>query len=182
MPIKIPTTLIEELVKLGLLAKKNSQSYEDLSHREDKEFGQILVEKDVVSADDLLDIKSKLYHLPVVHLEEIQLDSSALKEIAEDVVSFYKIAPFAKEGNILKVGIINPEDIDALEALKFIATDKGLTLEKYLIGYRDFETVLRSYKTLGGEIGKALEALNEELDKKEILTPKLVEDIGTEGA
>ena len=181
MPIKIPTTLIEELVKLGLLAKKNSQSYEDLSHREDKEFGQILVEKDVVSADDLLDIKSKLYHLPVVHLEEIQLDSSALKEIAEDVVSFYKIAPFAKEGDILKVGIINPEDIDALEALKFIASDKGLKIEKYLIDYRDFESILRNYRSLTAEVGKALESLSEEVDKEQV-TKKSIEEITNEGA
>ena len=55
-------------------------------------------------------------------------------------------------------------------------------MEKYLISYKDFETILKSYKTLSGEIGKALESLNEELDKKDLITAKVVEDISAEGA
>ena len=168
MPIKIPTTLVEELIKLGLLSKRDVKSYEDLAKKEDKELGQILIEKDVVSASDLLEIKSRLYRLPIVKLEEIKLDSEALKEIAEDVVNFYKMAPFAKEGDILKVGVINPEDIDALEALKFIASDKGLKIDKYIIDYRDFEGILKNYRSLTAEVGKALESLSEEAEKEVI--------------
>jgi len=71
MPIKIPTTLVVELIKLGILPKKDAKAYEDLARKEDKELGQILIEKDVISASDLLEIKARLYHLPVVKLEEI---------------------------------------------------------------------------------------------------------------
>ena len=181
MPIKIPNTLVEELIRLGLLNKRDAKAYEDLARKEDKELGQIFIEKDIVSSNDLLEIKSRLYHLPIVKLDEVQLDSSALKEISEDVVGFYKIAPFAREGNTLKVGILNPEDVDALEALKFIASDKGLRIEKYVMDYRDFESALRSYRSLTAEVGKALESLSEEIDKEHITTKK-IEEITTEGA
>lgn len=181
MSIKIPITLTEELVRLGILAKKDSKSYEDLARAEDKEFGQILIEKDVISANDLMEVKSRLYHLPIVKLEDIQLNAEALKEISEDIVSFYKIAPFAKEGDVLKVGILNPEDIDALEALKFIATDKGLKIDQYIIDYRDFESMVRNYRSLTAEVGKALETLSEEIDKEGI-TQKKIEEITAEGA
>ncbi|MDP3792111.1 MAG: GspE/PulE family protein [bacterium] len=179
--VKIPTTLIEELIRLGLLNKKDSKSYEDLARKEDKEFGQILIEKDVISANDLLEIKSKLYGLPIVKLEEIQLNTEALKEISEAVVNFYKIAPFGKEDDVLKVGVLNPEDVDALEALKFITSDKGLRTEKYIIDYRDFESVLKNYRSLGAEVGKALESLSEEIEK-ETVTKKRIEEITAEGA
>ena len=181
MPIKIPNTLVEELIRLGLLNKKDSKPYEDLARKEDKELGQIFIEKDIVSANDLLEIKSRLYHLPVVRLEDIQLDNNVLKELSEDVVSFYKIVPFAKEGNVLKVGIINPEDIDALEALKFISSDRGVRIDKYLIDYRDFESILRNYRSLSVEVGKALESLSEEVEKENI-TAKGIEEISAEGA
>ena len=181
MPIKIPNTLVEELIRLGLLNKKDSKPYEDLARKEDKELGQIVIEKDIVSANDLLEIKSRLYHLPVVRLEDIQLDNNVLKELSEDVVSFYKIVPFAKEGNVLKVGIINPEDIDALEALKFISSDRGVRIDKYLIDYRDFESILRNYRSLSVEVGKALESLSEEVEKENI-TAKGIEEISAEGA
>lgn len=181
MPIKIPNTLVEELIRLGLLSKKDAKPYEDLARKEDKELGQIFIEKDIVSANELLEIKSRLYHLPIIRLEEIQLDSSILQELSEDVVAFYKIAPFAKEGNVLRVGIINPEDIDASEALKFIASDRGLKIEKYLIDYRDFESILKNYRSLTVEVGKALESLSEEVEKEKIST-KNIEEITSEGA
>lgn len=181
MPIKIPSTLVEELIRLGLLNKKDAKLYEDLARKEDKELGQIFIEKDVVSANDLLEIKSRLYHLPVVRLEDIQLDNDVLKELSEDVVSFYKIVPFAKDGSILKVGIINPEDIDALEALKFISSDRGLKIDKHIIDDRDFESVLRNYRSLSVEVGKALESLSEEVGKEHIGTKK-IEEITSEGA
>ena len=31
MPIKIPTTLVEELIKLGILSRKDAKSYEDVA-------------------------------------------------------------------------------------------------------------------------------------------------------
>lgn len=181
MPIKIPNTLVEELIRLGLLNKKDAKLYEDLARKEDKELGQIFIEKDIVSANDLLEIKSRLYHLPVIRLEDIQLDNNVLKEFSEDVVSFYKIVPFAKEGGIVKVGIINPEDIDALEALKFISSDRGVKIDKYIIDYRDFESILRNYRSLSVEVGKALESLSEEVEKEHI-TAKGIEEITAEGA
>jgi len=181
MPTKIPNTLVEELIRLGLLNKKDFKPYEDLARKEDKELGQIFIEKDIVSANDLLEIKSRLYHLPIIRLEDIQLDKNVLEELSEDVVSFYKIVPFAKEGNILKVGILNPEDIDALEALKFISSDRGLKIDKYIIDYRDFESVLRNYRSLTVEVGKALESLSEEIDKEKISSKK-IEEITSEGA
>ncbi len=182
MPIKIPSTLISELLKAGVIKEPDIVDLEKDSKKNDRDFGQTLVDRGVISDKDLLQLKSKIYHLPVLDFEKTDLDKAALSEISEDVVSFYKIAPFAKNKEVLKVGIINPEDIDALEALKFIAADKGLGLEKYIIGYRDFNAVLKSYKSLAGEVGKALEALNEELEKKETVTPKVIEEISAEGA
>jgi len=182
LPIKIPKTLEDELIKLKKLKQEDVESLEQLALKDDKDFGSVLIDKKIISSSDLLKIKSKLYRLPIINLTDIEFDVEVLKEIAEDVVSFYKIAPFAKEGNVLKVGIINPEDIDALEALKFISSDKGFQLEKYVISYKDFDGLLKRYRTLSGEVGKALETFSDELDKKETMTSKIIEEITAEGA
>ncbi len=182
MPIKIPQTLTDELIRLNIISTKDVVDFSELAQNENKDFGQILIEKAVISDSDLLAIKSKLYHLPAVDLEGYEFNREVLKEFSEDVVNFYKVAPFEKVENTLKVAIINPEAIDALEALKFIAEDKKLTLEKYLVSYRDFETIIRNYRTLSGEVGKALESLTqeEEGEKEEGGSIKSIEDITAE--
>ena len=166
--VKIPQTLVEELIKTGYISEDNIGMLENLAQVQNKDFGQIIVDQGIMGQDDLLDFKSRVYNLPIVRLEEIDLDKEALKEIPEDTVMFYKVVPFAKENGMLKVGIIDPEDNNALEALKFVAGRAGLNVEQYLIGYKDFANVTRNYRTLTGEVGKALESLAEELEKKEV--------------
>lgn len=179
-----PPTLVSELIKLKLIEELQIPNLEEATKKNKKDFGHILVENKIISDKDLIQLKSKIYRLPVIDLEIVDLDKTALSEISEDVVNFYKIAPFGRKDGVLKVAIINPENIDALEALKFIAADKGLSLEKYVISYKDFEVILKGYKTLSGEVGKALESLSDELEQesKEVVTPKVIEEITAEGA
>ena len=166
--VKIPQTLVEELVKAGLVSKKDIGVLEDLAQSQNKDFSQIIVDQGIMSESDFLNFKSKIYQLPTVRLKEIELDKEALKEIPEDTVIFYKVVPFARGDGVLKVGIIDPEDNNALEALKFVAESGELNIEKYLISHNDFTNVVKNYRTLTGEIGQALESLAEELEKKEV--------------
>lgn len=182
MAIKIPQSLISELLNRKTISDSDAKKFEQKAIKDDKDFGQILIEEGILSNDELLDIKSKVYKLPIIRLDKIEINKEALKEISEDVVNFYKIAPFDKTDLALKVGILNPEDINALEALKFITSDKGLELEKFVISYKDFETISKGYRSLTGEVGKALETLSEENAQKQKLTPKTMEEITAEGA
>lgn len=166
--VKIPQTLVEELVKKGLLSEDDVRRLESLAQSQNKDFGQIINEQGIIPENDFLNFKSKVYQLPAVRLREIDLDKEALKELPEDIVTFYKIVPFARDGKTLKVGIVDPEDINALEALKFVSSQKGFAIEKYIISYDDFANITRSYRTLTGEVEEALESLTDELDKKEI--------------
>jgi type IV pilus assembly protein PilB len=182
MSIKIPQTLINELVRSKVISQQEAKNYEATALKEDREFGRVLIDNKAISEADLLKIKSRLYRLPIMELDKIEFNKSALNEISEDVVNFYRIVPFDKSDTALKVGIINPENIDALEALKFIAADKGLELARYLISYKDFDNILKRYGSLTAEVGRALESFSEELEKKEKITKEKIEEITAEGA
>src|SRR3990167_7237710 len=161
-----PQTLIDELIARQLISEQEVAEISEAAEKQNKDFGRILVESKKISDADLAKIKSEIYHLPLVELEQIEVDKTVLKEIAEDVVTLYKVAPFGREGNTIRVGVSNPEDINALEALKFIAQNKGWGVEKYVISYKDFDAILKSYRTLTGEVKEALKNLSDEVEKK----------------
>ncbi len=165
--MKLPAALIEELIKRNVISQDQVSGLESEAQKNEREFGQVLIDKGLLTDEQLLDLKSQLYRLPIINLQETELNKEALKEVSEEVVSFYKVGPLDKEDNILKVGITNPEDLNALEALKFVAANKGLTLDKYLISYRDYDTIIKNYRTLSGEVGQALESLSKELEIKD---------------
>lgn len=168
MPQKIPQLLIDELIRREILSPElDSQIKEEIS-TSNEDFDSAVLKRNLLSEDDLLKIKEQIYNLPSVRLIDIEINRDISKEISDDIVGFYKIIPIAKEGNILNVGIVNPEDIDALEALKFIAADKNIQTKLYLMTRKEFDSLAGSYKTLGVEVGKALESLSEELSQKEL--------------
>ena len=182
MPQRIPTTLLQELIRAKVVSETEVQTIQESAKNQDKDLGQILIEKGSISDAALAAFKSKLYHLPLLNLDDIELDREILKEIDESVVEFYKITPFQKEGDVLRVGVIDPEDLEAMEALKFVAVKKKLELEKYIITYKDFNSLFKNYRTLTGEVGEALESLNEEFSKKEVAVApgKSLEEITAE--
>jgi type IV pilus assembly protein PilB len=134
-----------------------------------------LVSRKIIGDAELLKVKSQIYQLPVVDLSGAEVNRDLLNYVSEETINFYKVVPFAKEDSVLKVGLVNPENIDALEALKFIAAEKDLTLEKYLVGYKDFDAFSRGFRTLTMEVGKALESLAKEVSEKEL---KITEEMG----
>ena len=184
MPNNNPQTLINELIRSGVLTQAVADQYELQASKENRDFGQVIISKGVITDADLVQVKSNLYKLPTVKLDEIDVDKNALKAIPEDTVNFYKIVPFFKDATTLRIGIIDPENIGALEAIKFIAGNKDLIIEKYLISYKDFNAVMRNYRSLIGEVGEALESLSEELESKkskiEENLPKSLDEITAE--
>ncbi|MEK7537233.1 MAG: GspE/PulE family protein [Patescibacteria group bacterium] len=166
--IKIPQTLIEELIRRKILDQKTAEAFIQKVKSEDKDFTQIAVEGKIISDSDLLSLKSEFYRLPSVSLKDAEIKPDVLKTLPENIAEFYRIIPFDKEENTLRVGMLNPEDTDALEALKFIGHDLGLAIEKHIISFGDYFTVLKKYRTLSSEVKEALEELSEELRKEEI--------------
>lgn len=170
--IKIPQTLIEELIKRKVLDKQKADFFSQKAKSEDKDFSQVIIEEKIISDADLLALKSELYGLPSVALKDGEVKSDVLKILPEDIASFYKVVPFDfdKEGSVLRVGVLNPEDSNALEALKLISQDKAVAIEKYVIGFKDYSSVIKKYRTLSGEVKQALEELNQELVKEKAKT------------
>lgn len=165
MAVPLPQTLIAELVRAGRLSRADADTAAADATREEKDFGALIVERGLITDGDLRAFKSDLYRMPAADFSVIDPDPKAFQEISEDVAGFYRVVPFAVDAGTLSVGIIDPEDINALEALKFIASDKGLKLKTFVVSYNDFSTALKKFKSLTGEVGKALESIAEEAGK-----------------
>ena len=64
---------------------------------------------------------------------------------------------------MLEVGIVDPDNIEARDALNFIAAKKNIPYKMFLISQEDFQKVIESYKGLSGEVSRALSELETEL-------------------
>jgi len=107
--------------------------------------------------------KANILKIPFIDLANKEIPVEILKEIPEEAASFYKFVPLARQDNVLEIGIVDPENLKAKEALRFITRRSGLESKLFIINEIDFKNILKQYKSLHGEVDKALKELEEEI-------------------
>lgn len=83
--------------------------------------------------------------------------------ISEEAARYYKMIPLSLTGNVLDVGLVDPNDVKAQEALNFLASRNGLVTQVFKITEDDWSSLIKQYAGLGEEVGEALEGLRKEL-------------------
>jgi type IV pilus assembly protein PilB len=142
---------------------------------ENKSAEDIIVEKGLIDDEKFYQLKAKYYKIPFQDLAGYEAKSEVLKLIPLEAAQHYRFVPIkidSKKGTI-EMGMLNPEDIDAREALKFIAHRNNLTPEIFVISLGDFRNVLRNYSTFKGQIKEALDELSREIEIEKNKTVKV---------
>jgi type IV pilus assembly protein PilB len=154
--------ILEVLVKKGILPKKEVKNITNESVSSGLTLEEVLL-KHGVSAYDILKAKGEYFDVPVKNLDGTDIPHKTLDLIPEDTAVHYHFVPLNASDGVLEVGMVNPEDIEARDALNFISSKVGMPLKIYLITEGDFERVISMYKGLSGEVSKTLSELDTEL-------------------
>lgn len=123
-----------------------------------------ILKKAGVKKEDILNGRGLYYNLPVRDLKGKGVDFEILKYIPEDSASYYHFSPIGLTNGVLEIGITDPENIEARDALQFIASKLGMPFKIFLISDEDLKVVLDSYRGLTGEVTKALSELEVDIN------------------
>ena len=170
-------SLLEELVKKGLLDKNKADIVEKEIQSSGKKEEEIILEKNAVPEDSLFNLKSKYSNIPLRDVDPKEVPLEALEVVPQETIQHYKMVPLAKKDNFLEVGMVYPEDLDAQEALKFLSRRGKFNYKVYLITPSTFEKILKQHRTLTQEVGRALERLEEESKVEKDGAASTVEEI-----
>ncbi len=133
-----------------------------------------------VGPSDILAAKGEYYKIPTRSLEGQTVPFEILKYIPEKSVTHYKFVPLDINEGVLEVGVVDPDNIEAHDALQFISSKINLPFKLFLISEQDFAKVLESYESLSGEVTEALTELEGELTGDEAELNKRIADIAKE--
>lgn len=101
--------------------------------------------------------------IPFLEAAPSAIDKAALSVIPEDTARKYRMVIFGRDENVLSVAMVDPQDFDALNALRFIAEKERLGIEVSLVT----EEVLADLLTAYSGPDKALEAAIISLKKEQ---------------
>jgi len=82
--------------------------------------GYNLVKTGAISEKALSEFLSQSYQVEAVDLEEIEADDHAVELIPSEVATKFQVVPVRREGRTLTVAMANPDNIFAIDDIKFI--------------------------------------------------------------
>ena len=176
--------LLELLASERLIERGSIPELEVLLSKPDAK-PEFELEKAGVKLSDLLRVKGEYYGVPTREVGETAVPFEVLRYVPEESARHYKLVPLAIQDGVLEVGIVDPENLEARDALTFISSKVGMPYKLFLITETDFEKLVGQYKGLSGEVGKALGEFETETvaqdqeqakkgDKRRVLEDELV--------
>ncbi|MFA6307862.1 MAG: GspE/PulE family protein [Patescibacteria group bacterium] len=149
--------LLDFLKKNNLL---NDDQYKELSSKEYSTFEDLerQVRRIVLVADeDWTQAKGVFYELEYISLIGKKIDEEVLNVLPKELSENYQMVVFSKEGFKIEVGLVDPTNFKATEALNYLARKKNFQVKYYIISEDSYRSASKQYETLGEEVGEALD-------------------------
>ncbi len=137
----------------------------------------------VESEESLNDVatQARVLGVPLLEVPPVMTSREVLSIIPEDSARKYGMVPFQKEGDVLSVAMLNPQDFEALNVLRFLAEKERLGIEVFLTGEKVFNEILRGYTGTDMALKEAILSLKKEdeniAQKEESLLRKKSSDV-----
>lgn len=167
------------LIEKKVLKKEQIKELENEIKNTGLNLEELILKQKFLEEKQLFELKSEFFKIPLKKILTEATDSEVFAIIPKESAEFYKMIPLAlnKEEKVLEVGMVFPEDVQAQEALKFLARQQNVSLKIFLITLEDFAKYLNRYQTPEREVERVLERLKKE-DGKEITEEAKKDELG----
>jgi type IV pilus assembly protein PilB len=150
--------LLDSLEAKNIITSQKRAELEKTLDGSNKTLEELLILEKIVSAEDIVSIRAEAAGMLYRNISGLQIAEEAIGVIPFEVAENYKITCFEKEGKKIKVGMIDPFNSRAIEAVNFLAKEQNLEVEFYLVSEDNLNTIFDKYRTMQKEISTALES------------------------
>ena len=168
--------LLQFLVQGGKMTEEQADAAHKTAVESQQAIEDYLAANNLVGVEELTEARGKLYNIPYIDLTGKVISPDILKLIPEETAQHYQVVAFQKSETEVNVGIVDPRNFKALEAVEFIMKEANLQPFYYIVSPQNFLSTMKKYKGLGEEVSQVLEVAKEELK-----TEEEIEDIDLEG-
>jgi type IV pilus assembly protein PilB len=173
--LRVRKRLGEILVEGGLLTQKQLDEALPFQKKSNLKLGQFLVQEGIVSESQIVDLVSTQLRLEKYRPDKYSVDVDLAKLLPADTAHKYQAAPLQKNGLLLTIAMMDPLDINALDAIEMYT---NCEVEAIICTEQHLNQLLSSlYGTYAG-IDGVLEDMEEmEIDKAADEKTSITEDV-----
>ena len=164
---------LQFLVTRGALPEARSEHIREESERTGRSPLVLIAESGILSEEEAYRLRGEFLGVPFFSIApDTKIPPELFLLIPEEAAKRYQVVPLGREGFMLDVGMLAPEDSAAQDALRFLATREGIRTRIFLITASAFQGILNQYRPFRGEVAQALTELERILTESEEAAPE----------
>jgi len=148
------------LLNEGLITEEMLTKAREETQRTGLSVEKALEKLGFIHDEDLVKVQAAALDIPYMDLVDYIVDTDLLGVIPENCARKYKLVPLFKIGDALTVGMVDPQDIVALDQVR--RTTNIDNIEAVFISEKCFQKVLNSYGGIVGSIKEIVQSINNE--------------------
>lgn len=152
----------QELSNHGIWTPAMEQAAATAEWSSSGDFFRWLVEHSGQEEVALYELLSKAIEFPYADLRGQAIPDAVIHLIPVATAQNHECVAFALNGRVLSVGLVDPYNFRAIEAIEFLAKQQKLTVHYFLISPRGYAEALRQYSHFNSEVQDALAVVEED--------------------
>jgi len=165
--------LLDILLQEKLISEERAKFLKEESRKTGKSIELLVEESGAIEEERLAEMKGRIFNLPYINLVGKDIKFDDLNIISKDVAENHQVICFERVDGEISVGVVDPKNIAATEAIEFLARDKGLVVKYFVISLTSFRDAAKKYEILKKEVEKVLEIAKERFGPEE----KAIEEV-----
>lgn len=165
--MRIENEQLKEFIKdSGMIEEKELEEAFKEAEGAKKKLGEVLLAKKLIDELKLRKLYAYILGVPFVDISKEIISPEILQIVPEPIAKKYKIVAFEKNGQELKVAMINPEDMQTID---FIRKKTGLKIISCLTTEESIEAILKQYsQSLKAEFGDIIDKNASMISEEEV--------------
>jgi len=171
-------TFVDVLLAKNILTPEQIDQFSGQAQTTGRNVADVIEESKIIKDDEIAKAKSEAFGIEFADLFGRVISPNVLKLIPQELSDNYKIIPFDQAEGAVHIAMVNPGDYKAVEAVEYLARERGFTPRYFVVTTANFKYLFRQYESLSSEVEEALKgAVTEGVGEK---TELQIEEKGLE--
>lgn len=153
--------IISALLDRNIITNEQLQAAESAVSQGGISLEEYFYQKNIIDEEALTQLRAELYNIPYADLTDIKVPSEVINIVPIDTAKTYEVVVFKKEDAVISVGLVDPKNFKAIEAIEFLAQKKQLKVQYSIISLSQWKVTLKFYHQLGEEVSEVLDIAKE---------------------
>ena len=130
------------LISAGKITPEQLENALNKQKKTARKLGDILIEEGYITENELARTLSQKFRVPSVDIRPEDVDPKLIHQIPPDMAQRHQVFPVNRKGRKLILGMVNPGDISAIDAVEF---KTGFKVEPVVVTFHKMKQLLEEY-------------------------------------